>query len=51
MRFRTFAFAGGVIVAAVVAFAGIGIHAQTQSFRTPWGDPDIQGINCGFSDL
>jgi hypothetical protein len=44
MRFRTFALAGGVIVAAVVAFAGIGTHAQTQSFRTPWGDPDIQGI-------
>ena len=44
MRFRTFALAGGVIAAAVVALAGIGTHAQTQSFRTPWGDPDIQGI-------
>jgi hypothetical protein len=44
MTFRTFAFAGGVIVAAMVAFAGIGTRAQTPAFRTPWGDPDIQGI-------
>ena len=44
MRFRTLALAGGVIAAAVVALAGIGTHAQTHSFRTPWGDPDIQGI-------
>ena len=44
MTSRIFALAGGVIVAAVVAVAGIGTQAQTQAFRTPWGDPDIQGI-------
>jgi hypothetical protein len=44
MTSRIVALAGGVIVAAVVAFAGIGTQAQTQAIRTPWGDPDIQGI-------
>ena len=43
MRFRTFALASGVIVAAVVAFAGIGIHAQTQSFRMSWVTPTSRG--------
>ena len=44
MRFRRFVLAGGVIVAAVVAVAGLSTHAQTPALRTPWGDPDIQGI-------
>jgi len=44
MTFRTFVLAGGVIVVAVIVFAGVGTQAQTQAFRTPWGDPDIQGI-------
>jgi hypothetical protein len=44
MTFRTFVLAGGVIAAAVIVFAGVGTQAQTQVLRTPWGDPDIQGI-------
>jgi hypothetical protein len=44
MTFRTFVLAGGVIVVAIIVFAGVGTQAQTQAFRTPWGDPDIQGI-------
>jgi hypothetical protein len=43
MTFRTFVLAGGVIVAAVIV-GGVGTQAQTQAFRTTWGDPDIQGI-------
>ena len=44
MTFRTFVHAGGVIAAAVIVFAGVGTQAQTPVLRTPWGDPDIQGI-------
>ena len=44
MTFRTFVLAGGVIAAAVIVVAGVGTQAQTQVLRTPWGDPDIQGI-------
>ena len=44
MTSRIFALAGGATVAAAVTFAGIGTQAQTPAFRTPWGDPDIQGI-------
>jgi hypothetical protein len=44
MTFRTFVLAGGAIAAAVIVFAGVGTLAQTQVLRTPWGDPDIQGI-------
>jgi hypothetical protein len=44
MTSRILVLAGAVIVAAIVAFAGIGTQAQTPAFRTPWGDPDIQGI-------
>ena len=39
---RTLVFAGAVVIAAAIGIAGI--HAQAPSFRTPWGDPDIQGI-------
>jgi hypothetical protein len=44
MTFRGFVLAGGVIVAAVIVVASVGTPAQTQTWRTPWGDPDIQGI-------
>jgi hypothetical protein len=44
MTSRLFALAGGVVLAAVIAYAGIGAQAQAPAFRTPWGDPDIQGI-------
>jgi hypothetical protein len=44
MTFRSFVLAGGVIVAVVIVFASVGTPAQTQTLRTPWGDPDIQGI-------
>jgi hypothetical protein len=39
---RTLVLASGVVIAAVIGIAGI--QAQAPSFRTPWGDPDIQGI-------
>jgi hypothetical protein len=39
---RTLVLAGGVAIAAAIGIAGI--QAQAPSFRTPWGDPDIQGI-------
>jgi hypothetical protein len=39
---RIVVLAGGVVIAAAVGIAGI--QAQAPSFRTPWGDPDIQGI-------
>jgi hypothetical protein len=44
MTSRIFALAGGATVAAAVTLAGISTQAQTPAFRTPWGDPDIQGI-------
>jgi hypothetical protein len=43
MTSRTFALVGGLTIAAAVG-AGIGAGAQAPAFRTPWGDPDIQGI-------
>jgi len=48
MTARTLALVGGLTVVAVVLLAGIGAGAQApaaaEGFRTPWGDPDIQGI-------
>jgi hypothetical protein len=41
---RTFALAGTVTIAAAIGFATIGTEAQAPALRTPWGDPDIQGI-------
>jgi hypothetical protein len=39
---------GGLTIAAAIGLATIAAQAQaptqSQSFRTPWGDPDIQGI-------
>jgi hypothetical protein len=43
MTSRTFSLVGGLMIAAAV-WAGAGAQAQAPSFRTPWGDPDIQGI-------
>jgi hypothetical protein len=43
MTSRIFAFAGTVIAAAI-GLATVGTEAQSPAFRTPWGDPDIQGI-------
>ena len=43
MTSRTFSLVGGLMIAAAV-WAGAGTQAQAPSFRTPWGDPDIQGI-------
>src|SRR5262245_15891651 len=40
---RTFALAATVTIAAAIRFATIDTAAQS-AFRTPWGDPDIQGI-------
>jgi hypothetical protein len=45
MTARTLALAGGLTLAAAVLLAGIGAGAQSpEGLRTPWGDPDIQGI-------
>jgi hypothetical protein len=41
MRAPTVALAGGLMIAAGV---WAGIEAQAPALRTPWGDPDIQGI-------
>src|SRR5499426_285881 len=40
---RTFALAATVTIAAAIRFATIDTAAQS-AFRTPWGDPDIQGL-------
>jgi hypothetical protein len=48
MTSRLLALTGGVISAVAIGLAGIGAQAQGPAFRTPWGDPDIQGINCGL---
>ena len=44
MTSRLLALTGGVISAVAIGLAGIGAQAQGPAFRTPWGDPDIQGI-------
>jgi hypothetical protein len=44
MTSRTFALTGGLAIVAAIGFASLGAQAQTAGFRTPWGDPDIQGI-------
>ena len=48
MTSRLLALTGGVISAVAIGLASIGAQAQGPAFRTPWGDPDIQGINCGL---
>ena len=40
---RNCGLALGWCLAVGLAFAAVG-HAQTGSYRTPWGDPDLQGI-------
>ena len=46
---RTLVLVGGLAVVAAIALPGSGARAQgptsgtPQAFRTPWGDPDIQG--------
>jgi hypothetical protein len=44
MRSPTCALAAGLAIAAATGLATIGTEAQSPAFRTPWGDPDIQGI-------
>jgi hypothetical protein len=44
MTSRLLALSGGVIIAVAIGLTGIGAQAQAPPFRTPWGDPDIQGI-------
>jgi hypothetical protein len=41
---RLFALAGAAMISALIAVTGIDTQAQAQAFRTPWGDPDIQGL-------
>jgi hypothetical protein len=43
MTSRTFAVVGGLMIAAAV-YTQAQAPAPAQGFRTPWGDPDIQGI-------
>jgi hypothetical protein len=51
MTSRTFALAAALTIAAAIAFVGSGTQAQTAAFRTPWGDPDIQGIFTSDDEL
>jgi hypothetical protein len=44
MTSRLLALTGAVIIAVAIGLADIGARAQAPAFRTPWGDPDIQGI-------
>jgi hypothetical protein len=44
MRSPTCALAAGLAIAAATGLATIATEAQSPAFRTPWGDPDIQGI-------
>src|SRR5262245_54911053 len=50
MTRRTFAVIGGLVLTAAIVLPGSGARAQGQgsagneAFRTPWGDPDIQGL-------
>jgi hypothetical protein len=51
MTSRTFALAGAVAIASAMGLTSIGIGAQAPAFRTPWGDPDIQGIFTTDNEL
>jgi len=50
MTRRTLAIAAGLVVTLGIVLPGSGARAQAQrsgseqTFRTPWGDPDIQGL-------
>jgi hypothetical protein len=44
MTSRTCAFTCIATIAAAIGLATIGTEAQSPALRTPWGDPDIQGI-------
>src|SRR5262245_49386215 len=50
MTRRTFAVIGGLVLTAAIVLPGSGARAQGQgsagseTLRTPWGDPDIQGL-------
>jgi hypothetical protein len=50
MTRRTLVLVGGLALAVAIALPRSGAHAQGQGsggdhgFRTPWGDPDIQGL-------
>ncbi|MBI4520377.1 MAG: hypothetical protein HY701_06045, partial [Gemmatimonadetes bacterium] len=47
MKARMLALAGAVAVAAALAWLGPAPEAGAQTWtppRSPWGDPDIQGI-------
>jgi hypothetical protein len=57
MTRRTLVLVGGLALAVAIALPGSGAQAEGQSpggdrgFRTPWGDPDIQGLFTTDAEL